>query len=368
MEVRPLDLGDIFDRAINLYVRHFRVFAGIALAAIAPLALVQYAALRLEGPQLNALVALWEHPDRFGAERFPTILDSPTTIASTVVSVIVGYLAISFAVCAVAVATSNAYRNEPVDVGAAYRPALARWPEIIGVLAIALGVLIICYVVTVLVVSVPLIVGVMISPVLLLIVPIIGLAAIVAIFLALALILVTGSFAFFGVVLEGCGVRDSVRLAVSRIFTRPQLGRALLCSISAGAVMVVPTGLVDTLAFLGLGRWPAAYVALDSIVRCAILPFSALILAVYYFDVRVRREGLDLEDAIFGDGVDDAGYAPTAYLSGRERALIKRFLERRDTLTPQRRASIAAQLAGPVRGRVPEELRSLDDESLLERL
>ncbi len=368
MEVRPLDLGDIFDRAINLYTRHFRAFVGIALFAIVPLAIVQYVMLRFEGPQLDAMIAVWQHPERLGTERFPTIFDSPTTIALTVISVLVGYLVMSFATCAVAVGTSYVYRNEPIDVGAAYRPVFACWPAILGVLAMALGVLVVCYVVTVLVVSVPLIVGVMVSPVLVFIVPIIALVAIVAIFLALALILVTGAFAFFGIVIEGYSVGDAVRQAVSRIFTRPQFGRALLCSISAGAVMTVPAGLVDTLAFLGLGRWPAAYVAIDSIVRCAFLPFSALILAIYYFDVRVRREGFDLEGEIFGDGVDDAGYAPTAYLSGRERALIRRFLERRDTLTPQRRAAIAAQLVQPVRERVPEALRGLDDESLLERL
>ncbi len=61
-------------------------------------------------------------------------------------------------------------------------------------------------------------------------------------------------------------------------------------------------------------------------------------------------------------------YAPTAYLTGEERALIKRFLERRDALSAQRRAELAAQLAARIRGRVPEELRRLDDESLLERL
>jgi uncharacterized RDD family membrane protein YckC len=61
-------------------------------------------------------------------------------------------------------------------------------------------------------------------------------------------------------------------------------------------------------------------------------------------------------------------YAATAYLSGEERALIKRFLERRDELTYERRSELAAQLAARVRDRVPPELARLDDESLLERL
>ncbi len=61
-------------------------------------------------------------------------------------------------------------------------------------------------------------------------------------------------------------------------------------------------------------------------------------------------------------------YSPTAYLSGEERALIKRFLERRDELPPERRQTLATQFADRVRDRMPPELARLDDESLLERL
>ena len=64
----------------------------------------------------------------------------------------------------------------------------------------------------------------------------------------------------------------------------------------------------------------------------------------------------------------DPVYAPTAYLSGEERGLIKRFLERRDALSADRRTELAAQLAARIRERVPGDLSRLDDESLLERL
>jgi uncharacterized RDD family membrane protein YckC len=61
-------------------------------------------------------------------------------------------------------------------------------------------------------------------------------------------------------------------------------------------------------------------------------------------------------------------YAPTQYLSGEERALVKQFIERREALTPERRDALAGKLAARVRERVPPELRGLDDEALLERL
>jgi uncharacterized RDD family membrane protein YckC len=65
---------------------------------------------------------------------------------------------------------------------------------------------------------------------------------------------------------------------------------------------------------------------------------------------------------------DGSTYAPTAYLAGEERALIKRFLERRDSLAFDRRKTLAARLAARIRRRVPEELARLEDEPLLERL
>jgi hypothetical protein len=65
---------------------------------------------------------------------------------------------------------------------------------------------------------------------------------------------------------------------------------------------------------------------------------------------------------------EEPTYASTLYLAGEERALIKRFLERRDTLAPDRRKALAAHLAARVRERVPTDLAGLEDEPLLERL
>ena len=66
--------------------------------------------------------------------------------------------------------------------------------------------------------------------------------------------------------------------------------------------------------------------------------------------------------------VTEPVYAATAYVSGEERTIIRRFLDRRTDLHAQRRAALAHQLAERVRPRLPAELGRLDDESLLERL
>jgi uncharacterized RDD family membrane protein YckC len=61
-------------------------------------------------------------------------------------------------------------------------------------------------------------------------------------------------------------------------------------------------------------------------------------------------------------------YGATRYLSGDERALVARFLERRDALSDVRRVELAAQIAARVRDRLPPEMQAYEDEALLERL
>jgi uncharacterized RDD family membrane protein YckC len=60
-------------------------------------------------------------------------------------------------------------------------------------------------------------------------------------------------------------------------------------------------------------------------------------------------------------------HSRASYLSDDERGLIERFLQRRTTLSPNRRVELAGELAGRIRARVPPELSYLPDETLLER-
>jgi len=61
-------------------------------------------------------------------------------------------------------------------------------------------------------------------------------------------------------------------------------------------------------------------------------------------------------------------YAATAYVSGEERAIVKRFLERRGELIPERRVEIAHRIAERIRPRLPLDMARMNDEDLLERL
>jgi uncharacterized RDD family membrane protein YckC len=82
----------------------------------------------------------------------------------------------------------------------------------------------------------------------------------------------------------------------------------------------------------------------------------------------VREARMESPAAMLREIREEPVYAATAYVSGEERALVKRFLERRDTLDRERRAQLAHDIARRVRPRVPADMQRLEDEPLLERL
>jgi uncharacterized RDD family membrane protein YckC len=82
----------------------------------------------------------------------------------------------------------------------------------------------------------------------------------------------------------------------------------------------------------------------------------------------VRDSRMESPAALLRQVREEPVYASTAYVSGEERSIVKRFLERREELEPGRRVDIAHRLAERVRPRLPADMARMNDEDLLERL
>jgi hypothetical protein len=366
MESGPLELSGIFDRAFALYVRAFAPWIGIAAAAVVPAAAVQYAVTLREQPQIDATLRLLEHPELLRHPHAPTLFDSPGSIGMTVASLLLGYLLLAFATGAVGAGVARLYRNERVGFRACYATVLPRWASITALLALVMLALAASYAAALVVVAIPVVTISLLAPgSLAVMIPFAATLTLLAILFAFALLMLVAGCGFCSIVVEKCSAFESLKLSCVRICNRVELGRALLCSIAIGAVAVFASASIDLFAFFGLSRWPALYTMVDTLARAAVVPFAAVAIAVYYFDLRVRQEGVDIETPPVEP---QTIYAATRYLSGDERAAIATFLERRDAFSAPRRRAIASRLAAPVRPRVPEDLQRLDDESLLERL
>lgn len=299
MELRPLGFGEIFDRAVTLYIRNFIPFAGIVAVLIVPLAILQYILDTLEGPQLDAMIQILEHPERARTEHLPTVLDSPASIAITFVSVFVAYLIWPFALNAVAVGVARLYRGKPVEFRACYEAVLHRWLGVIAMLGIELLVLLGWYLATIIVgvaaalVTAPFIAA---APALIAVMVILVVIVVLAMLVLLAPLAVALAFCMYGVVIEERSVGNAVALGFARVFNRNEFWRSVLFALAAGAIVMGASLMISTISLVVIfAHLFFLEVLLDSLARAAIAPFGVVLLAVYYFDVRIRREGYDLE-------------------------------------------------------------------------
>lgn len=370
VESRPPEFSGILERAVTIYARNFVRLVGIAGVAIVPVAIVQYIVLVSDQSQLNATLDILQHPEHLRTAHAASLFDSPLTLAAVIAAALFGYYVTAFAFGAIAAGVASLYQGGGIGMRAGYQAALRRWPSIVAIVGCAILALIGAYLATIVIAAIPIFAAAAFG--MRWFSSIVTFSIAIVLFLmsfALLSILITAACALCASVIESIPATPALRLTIARVLNRAEFGRALLCAFTVAAVGLVVSTLVDTGAFLLLSRWTAAYEAVDALERVVLVPFLALILAVYYVDVRLRYEGFDLDARRApAEPPDEPVYAPTAYLTGEERALVKRFLERRDSLAPQRRKEIAAKLAGPARMRVPAELQGLEDEPLLERL
>ncbi|MBV8198800.1 MAG: hypothetical protein JO263_11730 [Candidatus Eremiobacteraeota bacterium] len=104
------------------------------------------------------------------------------------------------------------------------------------------------------------------------------------------------NFAMYSSVIEGTGVAGSLALGFSRVFNRGEFWRAVLVTIATTAMLFAASLLFSAFAmFLEMVHLPALEAIVQSLPQALITPFTVVVLAVYYFDVRIRREAFDLE-------------------------------------------------------------------------
>ncbi|MGB6602560.1 MAG: hypothetical protein WBE77_15900, partial [Candidatus Cybelea sp.] len=293
MELRPLGFGEIFDRAVTLYIRNFLPFAAIVAVLIVPLAILQYVLDLSSQPEFDAMLRILIHPKLASTTPIPSIFNSPLTIAVFAVLLFATYAVWPFALNAVAVGVARLYRNRPVEFRACYEIVLRRWLQIAAMIGIDLLILLCWYAVVLVLVVIfaavlsffalgagPVFVGVLI-----------GLIGFLVLLPSLAPILVVLTFAMYSTVIERRPVIESVGLGFERVFNRAEFWRAVLFSLAAFAVMLAGSTIFGFIGIIAaLAHLPLLQALIESLARAVITPFAVVLLAIYYFDVRIRRE------------------------------------------------------------------------------
>jgi hypothetical protein len=300
MELRPLGFGEIFDRAITLYIRNFVPFAVIVSVVVLPLAVLQYMIDLSSIPQFDQAMKILTHPNAPpGAPVMPSFLTDPKVAILFLLTMVVAYTLYPFSLNAVAVGVARLYRSRPVEFVPCYRVSLRRWPQVFGVLAMEFAVFIAWYVAFVMVVVLAILLVASIARVQVALGVITGIVASVVILaglLVLAPLFVALTFAMNSAVIEERPVFASIGLGFARIFNREEFWRSLLFALASLAILGGAGAIAGVFSYAALIYHQVFIeVVVSSLFRAAIAPFSIVLLAVYYFDVRIRREGFDLE-------------------------------------------------------------------------
>lgn len=292
--LRPLTLGEVFDRAVTLYVRNFVPFTLIALAVIVPMAVLQYFAGLHASATFTQLLAQMQKPGSVPAPA-QTGADGLWGFANIFASITLG----AFATVAIAAGAGRIYRGERIEWGACYGRAFARTPAILFMLLIEITGLAFVLLAGGMAIGITFglaIVFLRVATVLAVVAFVFAFAVLVLWLVFLVLCYLAFAFAYNAVGIEGVNMWKAIGSGFSRIFNRGELFRACLVALAFMAIylglMVVSVSVAALFESVSLH---IINVAVSAAIGLVSMSFLGILIAVYYFDVRVRREGLDLQ-------------------------------------------------------------------------
>ncbi len=290
VRLRPLSTGEIFDRAITLFVRNLPPFLIVSAFVAVPFAVGQYF-LTAGGGGWVQVVEQTQHP-----KIVPVVPMSPL-----VSIMLLGVLMQPFCYVAIAALVGRLYRGEPLDWRAGYAVAFRRTGGIVLTIFVGIAVYM-SFLIVFMIVSVA---GVGVTAALLRALWPLGVIS-GAITAALAIAAILWLFLMFlalGLAFNAIGIEQTpAGTAISEGFARVfgSWKKALVIVLALGAVQIGAMFLA--MALQGLSEAVFHSALLDGALSGTLTLFSGaffgVLLGVYYFDVRVRREGLDVEDAL----------------------------------------------------------------------
>jgi len=297
LPLRPLSIGEIFDRTVTLYVRYFGLFTLIMMVVILPLTVASYFSTYGSGTYQQVLQQA-THPSSTPS---PVVISRLLQFEGILMLVLLlQLLLLPFANTATASVVADLYRSQHPTWRQSYAAAVRRWPAILGAELMTIVIIGAVVLVGAFAFGAVFAAGIFIargSTAAIVVFGVLITIFMVAWLLSLALCTFAMGFAFISIVVEKAGVFEAISSGFARIFNRSELGRAVLVFLALIAISIglyIVLGIVAMLA-QGITHSLILYGILTAPISLVSSTFTALLFAVYYFDVRVRREGLDMQ-------------------------------------------------------------------------
>jgi hypothetical protein len=259
--LRPLSIGEIFDRAVTMLVRNWAPFAIIAAIGVVPGQITDYLA--------GAVNSEWSF-----------------------VSVLLRVL-VSVATMAAAIVVAQIYRNEDLDWRGAMLTALGRIP---GILGVGFMMVFIAIIPVLVLVGIPAVLGVFKfgSPFAI----VIAVLDVLVAGVVLVAITFSSSYAIAAMGIDQYHAPDAVGRALA-LFDRASAARTLLFALAQQLVVLGGGFTGGMLAGMGLALHQLALGnAIEGLTLFISTALGNVLIAVFYFDTAIRREGYDMKVAL----------------------------------------------------------------------
>jgi hypothetical protein len=299
--LRPLSLGELLDRAFSICFKHLLAFIAIVAVVFIPQLVLNYLAMN---PYLQFFTHLIQQasagnpaPPNPGLA-FQALADGgPYFVALIVVTIF--FIPLSNA--AVVSGVSRAYLGMPVRFADCYGDAVRRWPVLLGLmllwflaafLALITGFLAM-FVLGLILAGL----GSTLHAVGVVLAVIVGIAGFAVLLILGIDVYLAAAFSFVAAVLEGVGAANAFSSGFRRVFGDRQFWR----SVAIGATIFGIIFALDIVAeaisgvTFALTHMLAFNFVVAGIVNAFAYPFAFAVVAVAYYDVRIRREGFDLQ-------------------------------------------------------------------------
>ena len=296
LDLRPLTVGEVFDRAFTLYKRNLWLFVGItAIPAVFALALTIIMQV-MQRMMMTNVANLAENPDAAAA----TALALVGMVGGIFVIGIIYWVVYMIALGATTYAVSELYVGRPANVRQSYSGMRGRIGALI-ILMLLVGVrLVVLWIAGGVGLTLGAVVAGLVHPVISGLLMVFGM---LALFLGTCWMMLRYGMSVPALVVEGLSPGDAMRRSVD--LTRGRLGRVfllVLCAVMVTyAAMLIFQGPFTVGAIVAgpesaLGFWLNIVGAVTGTIGTTFTtPFLIIGLALLYYDARIREEGFDLE-------------------------------------------------------------------------
>jgi hypothetical protein len=298
-DLRPLALGELLDRAFTLYRRHFRLFVGLMAVPALFTLLFSVSSEILQGTvRTNPDALAGTDPDKLVA----FFLAGGLVFFLMFVGYLIAYMV---TLGATTVAVSELYTGRTATIGSAYsrmRGQVGRLMWLFLLIAVRMFALFAAGMAIIIGMSAGAAVGIggsggaMLSGV--------GMVVgVLALFVLCFVFFLRYAVSVPALVLENIKARDAIRRSV--VLTQGSRGRAAVLTVFAAVITYAGLFLLQGPFMIGVVMaGPDTPAALSFSIMGAVAgtignaitgPLMIVSLAVYYYDVRIRKEGLDLQ-------------------------------------------------------------------------